>query len=65
MIDLTINKTGLEHNIQKARENNIVIPTIAQMQNPENHPRQDSEPAQERGTVGREPSEPVPHHLEE
>ena len=38
MIDLTINKTGLEHNIQKARENNIVIPTIAQMQNPETIP---------------------------
>ena len=38
MIDLTINKTGLEHNIQKARENHIVIPTIAQMQNPETIP---------------------------
>ena len=30
MIDLTINKTGLEHNIQKAKENHIIIPTIAQ-----------------------------------
>ena len=30
-IDLTINKAGLEHNIQKAKENNIIIPTIAQM----------------------------------
>ncbi len=35
MIDLSINKTGLEHNIQKAKENNIIIPTIAQMQNPD------------------------------
>ena len=35
MIDLTINKAGLEHNIQKAKENNIIIPTIAQMQNPD------------------------------
>ena len=34
-IDLSINKTGLEHNIQKAKENNIIIPTIAQMQNPD------------------------------
>ena len=34
-IDLTINKAGLEHNIQKAKENNIIIPTIAQMQNPD------------------------------
>ena len=34
-IDLSINKTGLQHNIQKAKENNIIIPTFAQMQNPE------------------------------
>ena len=32
-IDLSINKEGLQHNIQKAKENNIIIPTIAQMQN--------------------------------
>ena len=38
MIDLTINKEGLEHNLQKARENHIVIPTIAQMQHPETIP---------------------------
>ncbi len=35
MIDLTINRQGLEHNLKKARENNILIPTIAQMQNPD------------------------------
>ena len=34
MIDLRINKEGLAHNIQKAKENNIIIPTFAQMQNP-------------------------------
>ena len=34
-IDLTINKEGLKHNIQKAKENNIIIPTIAQMQDPD------------------------------
>ena len=34
MIDLTINRQGLEHNLKKAREQNILIPTIAQMQNP-------------------------------
>ena len=39
MIDLTINKVGLEHNIQKARENNVIIPTFAQMENPELIPR--------------------------
>lgn len=35
MIDLTINKVGLQHNIQKARENNVIIPTFAEMENPE------------------------------
>ena len=34
-IDLTIHKEGLAHNIQKAKENNIIIPTLAQMQNPD------------------------------
>ena len=27
MIDLSINKVGLKHNIQKAKENNVIIPT--------------------------------------
>ena len=34
-IDLSICKEGLAHNIQKAKENNVIIPTIAQMVNPE------------------------------
>jgi len=38
MIDLTINKQGLEHNLKKAREQNILIPTISQMQHPETIP---------------------------
>ena len=38
MIDLTIHRQGLEHNLKKARENNILIPTIAQMQHPETSP---------------------------
>ena len=37
-IDLSINKVGLEHNIQKAKENNVIIPTIAEMQHPETIP---------------------------
>ena len=37
-IDLSINKEGLQHNIEKARENNVIIPTFAQMQNPETIP---------------------------
>ncbi|MDR0890260.1 MAG: pyridoxal-5-phosphate-dependent protein subunit beta [Oscillospiraceae bacterium] len=35
MIDLRINKEGLASNIKKAKENNVIIPTFAQMQNPE------------------------------
>ncbi len=38
MIDLKKNETALEHNIQKARENNIIIPTIAQMKDPDKIP---------------------------
>ena len=34
MINLSINKEGLASNIKKARENNVVIPTIKQMKNP-------------------------------
>ena len=37
-IDLTIHKEALERNIAKARENRVVIPTIAQMQHPETIP---------------------------
>ena len=35
MIDLSINKQGLANNIAKAKENNIIIPTFAQMENPD------------------------------
>ena len=37
-IDLTIHKETLAKNIAKARENNVIIPTIAQMQHPETIP---------------------------
>ena len=37
-IDLSINKEGLAHNIKKAKENGIIIPTIAEMQHPETIP---------------------------
>ena len=55
MIDLSINKVGLEHNIQKAKENNVIIPTIAQMQNPESDPREDQGQAEPHRPVGRGP----------
>lgn len=35
MIDLHIVEEGLQHNIEKARENNVILPTFKQMQNPE------------------------------
>ncbi len=38
MIDLSICKEGLAHNIQKAKENRVIIPTFAQMQHPETVP---------------------------
>ena len=38
MINLTINEKGRANNIQRAREQNIIIPTIAQMKNPQTIP---------------------------
>ena len=38
MIDLSINREGLAHNIQKARENGVIIPTLAQMRSPDRIP---------------------------
>ncbi|GHT69575.1 pyridoxal-5'-phosphate-dependent protein subunit beta [Spirochaetia bacterium] len=35
MIDLTINRTVLEKNIQKAKANKVIIPTFKQMKDPE------------------------------
>ena len=35
MINLNINEQGRAHNIQRAREQNIIIPTIAQMKDPQ------------------------------
>jgi hypothetical protein len=34
MIDLTINKTVLDKNIRKAKENKVIIPTFKQMKDP-------------------------------
>jgi len=38
MIDLTINRENLKHNIEKAKENKVIIPTYKQMKNPETIP---------------------------
>lgn len=38
MIDLSVNKTVLEKNINKAREKGIIVPTFGQMKNPETVP---------------------------
>jgi len=35
MINLTVNETGRAHNIARAKEQNIIIPTIAEMKNPD------------------------------
>ncbi|MFT3984975.1 MAG: pyridoxal-5-phosphate-dependent protein subunit beta [Lachnospiraceae bacterium] len=40
MIDLTRNEEVLEKNIQKAKENHIIIPTIAQMKDPNQIPQE-------------------------
>ena len=35
MIDLTVNRDKLQNAIKRAKENNIILPTIAQMKNPD------------------------------
>ena len=42
-IDLSINKENLQHNIKKAKENKILIPTIDQMIHPEHTPEKVAE----------------------
>ena len=42
-IDLSINKENLQHNIKKAKENKILIPTIDQMIHPEHTPEKITE----------------------
>ena len=37
-IDLTINREILAKNVAKAKDNGVIIPTIAQMQNPKTIP---------------------------
>lgn len=49
MLDLTINQENLEKNIQKAKENNIIIPTFAMMRNPELIPEKIKEKLSEVG----------------
>jgi len=49
MIDLTINKTGLEHNIERAKAQNIIIPTLEEMQHPEKVPEKIQEKLKEVG----------------
>jgi len=39
MIDLTVRQDVLERNIQKARENGVIIPTFAQMRDPKTVPQ--------------------------
>ena len=38
MIDLTVNEAGLAKAVQRAKEKNIVIPTLAQMVDPKQIP---------------------------
>ena len=38
MIDLTVNPEGLERAVRRAKEKNIIIPTLKQQQNPEHIP---------------------------
>lgn len=49
MLDLTINQENLEKNIQKAKDNNIIIPTFEMMRHPERIPEKIKEKLTELG----------------
>ena len=34
MIDLSVNKESLKHNIENARKNNVILPTYEEMKDP-------------------------------
>ena len=64
MIDFTIQKEGLAHNIAKARENGILIPTIRQMQHPETIPEKVQAKLKKVGMGDVDPLNPVSYtHL--
>ena len=68
-IDLSVKKEALSHNIKKAKENRILIPTIDQMMHPEHTPEKVKEGLKKTGlwedrTVGCKPAQSVPYYLE-
>ena len=65
MIDLTVHPDRLERAVQRARERNIVIPTYKQMKNPALIPDRIKADLRGHRPVGRQPGQPVPHHVEE
>lgn len=50
MIDLTVNRTTLQNAIQRAKELNIIIPTFAQMRNPDLIPQKIKDKLKDVGT---------------
>ncbi len=64
-IDLTMHPDRLERALGRVRERGIVIPTFAQMKDPARAPAGHPRGAGAGRAVGRQPAQPVPHHLEE
>ena len=60
-----INEAVLAKTAARCRERKIVIPTFAEQKRPEPGPGADQEAADQRRAVGRQPAQPLPHHLEE
>ena len=64
MIDLRMDKKQLERTVERAKERNIIIPTFAQMKNPDLIPDSVKEELKNIGLVGYYFPQPVPDHLE-
>ena len=60
---MSINKEKLAHNVQVARENNIILPTFAQMRDPQKVPKKVKKALKNVGLWDVNPPEPVPDHL--
>ena len=61
----SVKKDVLAKAIQRARERGVILPQFAQQKDPSKIPREDRREAEGHRPLGRQPAEPLPHHLEE
>ena len=65
MKSMQVDEKVLNRTIERFRERKILLPTFAQMRDPQQRAGEDQAAAEERRAVGRRSGQSVPHHLEE